>query len=108
MNIKSFDLNLLLAFESLMIERNVTRAAARSGLSQPAMSHALSRLRRVFEDPLLMRTTDGMKPTPVAHSLMPAVRAITREGARNNHRVTSLILGIVKSTPFQMSRAESN
>lgn len=74
MNIKSFDLNLLLAFESLMIERNVTRAAARSGLSQPAMSNALSRLRRVFEDPLLMRTPGGMKPTPVAQSLMPAVR----------------------------------
>jgi len=74
MNIKSFDLNLLLAFESLMIERNVTRAARRSALSQPAMSNALSRLRRVFEDPLLIRTPEGMKPTAVAQSLIPAVR----------------------------------
>src|SRR5215470_1880508 len=75
MNIRSFDLNLLLAFESLMIERNVTRAARRSGLSQPAMSNALARLRRTFEDPLLIRTTDGMKPTPLAQSLMVPVRA---------------------------------
>jgi DNA-binding transcriptional LysR family regulator len=82
MNIKSFDLNLLLAFESLMIERNVTRAARRSGLSQPAMSNALGRLRRVFDDPLLLRTRDGMKPTPVAHSLMAPVQAAL-EGLRS-------------------------
>ena len=74
MNIQSFDLNLLLAFESLMIERNVTRAARRSGLSQPAMSNALARLRRTFDDPLLIRTPDGMKPTPVAQSLISHVR----------------------------------
>ncbi|HWP43002.1 MAG TPA: LysR family transcriptional regulator [Blastocatellia bacterium] len=75
MNIRSFDLNLLLAFESLMIERNVTRAARRSGLSQPAMSNALARLRRTLDDPLLVRTPEGMKPTPVAQSLMAPVRA---------------------------------
>jgi DNA-binding transcriptional LysR family regulator len=75
MNIRSFDLNLLLAFESRIIERNVTRAARRSGLSQPAMSNALARLRRTFDDPLLVRTPEGMKPTPVAQSLMVAVRA---------------------------------
>ena len=74
MNIRTFDLNLLLAFESLMIERNVTRAAKRSGLSQPAMSNALARLRRTFEDPLLVRTSTGMKPTPMAQSLMIPVR----------------------------------
>ena len=74
MNIKAFDLNLLLAFESLMIERNVTRAASRSGLSQPAMSNALARLRRTFNDPLLVRTSEGMKPTPVAQSLISPVR----------------------------------
>ncbi len=74
MNIKAFDLNLLLAFESLMIERNVTRAATRSGLSQPAMSNALARLRRTFNDPLLVRTAEGMKPTAVAQSLISPVR----------------------------------
>jgi DNA-binding transcriptional LysR family regulator len=81
MNIRSFDLNLLLAFESLMIERNVTRAARRSGLSQPAMSNALARLRRTFDDPLLVRTPEGMKPTPVAQSLVIPVRAAL-EGLR--------------------------
>jgi DNA-binding transcriptional LysR family regulator len=75
MNIRSLDLNLLLAFESLMIEGNVTRAARRSGLSQPAMSNALARLRRAFDDPLLVRTPEGMKPTPVAQSLIVPVRA---------------------------------
>jgi len=75
MNLQSFDLNLLLAFESLMIERNVTRAAKRIGLSQPAMSNALSRLRRTFDDPLLVRTPEGMSPTAAAHSLIVPVRA---------------------------------
>ncbi|MEK6285854.1 MAG: LysR family transcriptional regulator [Acidobacteriota bacterium] len=75
MNLQSFDLNLLLAFESLMIERNVTRAAKRIGLSQPAMSNALSRLRRTFDDPLLVRTPEGMAPTAAAHSLIVPVRA---------------------------------
>ena len=75
MNLQSFDLNLLLAFEALMIERSVTRAARRINLSQPAMSNALARLRRTFDDPLLVRTPDGMKPTPVAQSLIVPVGA---------------------------------
>jgi len=75
MNLQSFDLNLLLAFEALMIERNVTRAAKRIGLSQPAMSNALSRLRRTFDDPLLVRTPEGMAPTANAHSLIVPIRA---------------------------------
>ncbi|HMG34280.1 MAG TPA: LysR family transcriptional regulator [Blastocatellia bacterium] len=75
MNIKSFDLNLLLAFESLMTERSVTRAARRVNLSQPAMSNALARLRRTFDDPLLVRTPEGMKPTPMALSVIVPVRA---------------------------------
>jgi DNA-binding transcriptional LysR family regulator len=79
MNIRAFDLNLLLAFESLMIERNVTRAAQRSGLSQPAMSNALARLRRTLDDPLLVRTPEGMKPTPVAQSLIISVRTALDE-----------------------------
>lgn len=75
MNLQSFDLNLLLAFESLMLEGSVTRAAKRINLSQPAMSNALARLRRTFDDPLLVRTPEGMKPTPVALSLVGPVRA---------------------------------
>ncbi|HVF90273.1 MAG TPA: LysR family transcriptional regulator [Blastocatellia bacterium] len=75
MNLKSFDLNLLLIFEALMEERNVTRAARRVGLSQPAMSNALTRLRRTFNDPLLVRTPAGMAPTPAAQGMIAAVRA---------------------------------
>lgn len=75
MNLQSIDLNLLLVFEALLEERNVTRAAKRVGLSQPALSNALSRLRRVLEDPLFTRTSDGMTPTPVAQALSGPVRA---------------------------------
>jgi len=69
------DLNLLLAFEALMEERNVTRAARRIGLSQPAMSNALTRLRRTFEDPLLVRTPGAMTPTHAAQALIEPVRS---------------------------------
>lgn len=75
MNLQAIDLNLLLAFEALMDERHVTRAARRVGLSQPAMSNALTRLRRTFDDPLLVRTPSGMTPTPAAQALIEAVRA---------------------------------
>ena len=74
MNLQAIDLNLLVAFEALMDERHVTRAAKRVGLSQPAMSNALTRLRRTFDDPLLVRTPGGMTPTPAAQVLMEAVR----------------------------------
>jgi len=60
MNLQAIDLNLLVVFEALMEERNVTGAARRVGLSQPAMSNALTRLRRTFDDPLLVRTPSGM------------------------------------------------
>ena len=74
MNLQAIDLNLLVAFEALMDERHVTRAARRIGLSQPAMSNALTRLRRTFDDPLLVRTPGGMTPTPAAQALIEAVR----------------------------------
>src|SRR5262245_8899359 len=74
MNLQTIDLNLLLVFEALMEERGVTRAAKRVGLSQPAMSNALARLRRTFDDPLFVRTPDGMSPTPAAQSLIGPVR----------------------------------
>ncbi len=75
MNLQTIDLNLLLVFEALLSERNVTRAAKRLGLSQPAMSNALTRLRRTFDDPLFLRTTSGMTPTPLAQSLSGPVGA---------------------------------
>jgi DNA-binding transcriptional LysR family regulator len=75
MNLQSIDLNLLLVFEALMDERNVTRAAKRIGLSQPAMSNALTRLRRTFNDQLLVKSPAGMVPTPTAQTLIEPVHA---------------------------------
>jgi len=63
MNIESFDLNLLISFDALMRERNVSRAAEHLSVSQPAMSNSLKRLRGLLNDPLLVRTTRGMEPT---------------------------------------------
>jgi DNA-binding transcriptional LysR family regulator len=75
MNIHGIDLNLLLIFESLVEERHVGRAAKRVGLSQPAFSNALARLRSRLEDPLFVRTAHGMMPTPRAEQLAGPVRA---------------------------------
>lgn len=74
MNISGVDLNLLVAFDALMEHRNVTRAARAIGLSQPAMSNALSRLRDLFADQLLVRSGPGMSPTPRALEAHGAVR----------------------------------
>src|SRR5437763_12308681 len=75
MDIRAIDLNLLKAFDALTKERAVTRAAGRIGLSQPAMSHALSRLRGVFADDLFVRTPDRMEPTARAREIAPLVSA---------------------------------
>jgi DNA-binding transcriptional LysR family regulator len=76
MNLSSIDVNLLVAFDALAKERNVTMAAHRMGLSQPAMSNALARLRRIFNDPLFVRAAGGMQPTPYAEQLAePVARA---------------------------------
>src|SRR6202051_2674876 len=68
-NLSSVDLNLLVAFDSLMAERNVTRAAERNGLSQPAVSKALNRLRYLVDDPLFVRRDRSMEPTARAREL---------------------------------------
>jgi len=74
-DIRAVDLNLLKAFDALMSERAVTRAAGRIGLSQPAMSHALSRLRALFADDLFVRTPNRMEPTARAREIAPLVSA---------------------------------
>jgi DNA-binding transcriptional LysR family regulator len=74
MNISGIDLNLLLAFEALIDERHVGRAAKRIGLSQPAVSNAIGRLRSRLEDPLFVRTAQGMSPTPRAEQLAGPIR----------------------------------
>jgi DNA-binding transcriptional LysR family regulator len=71
MDIRAVDLNLLKAFDALIRERAVTRAAARIGLSQPAMSHALSRLRSLFDDDLFVRTPLRMEPTARTREIAP-------------------------------------
>jgi DNA-binding transcriptional LysR family regulator len=63
MNLAAFDLNLLLVFKAMMAERHVTRAGQRIGLSQPAVSAALNRLRAIFEDELFVRSGGEMVPT---------------------------------------------
>jgi len=68
-NLRSVDLNLLVVFDALIVERNVTRAAARKGLSQPAVSKALNRLRSLFDDPLFVRRDRAMEPTARALEL---------------------------------------
>jgi DNA-binding transcriptional LysR family regulator len=75
MDVRAVELNLLKAFDALTSERAVTRAATRIGLSQPAMSHALSRLRALFADDLFVRTPTGMEPTARAREIAPLVAA---------------------------------
>ena len=79
MNLRSVDLNLLVALDALLSERHVTRAADRVGLSQPAMSNALGRLRRIFADQLLVRTASGMQPTPRAQALQESICPVLRQ-----------------------------
>jgi DNA-binding transcriptional LysR family regulator len=79
MNWGAFDLNLLVVFDAVMQERSVTRAGSRIGLSQPAMSHALNRLRYMLKDDLFVRTPDGMVPTPRAEALAGPLRSALNE-----------------------------
>lgn len=79
MNLRTVDLNLLVALDALLSELHVTRAADRVGVSQPAMSNALSRLRHVFKDELLVRTAAGMQATPRALELAGPTKLILRQ-----------------------------
>lgn len=72
-NIRKLDLNLFIVLEALISEQSVTRAADRLGLSQPAVSAALKRLRQQLGDPLLVRTRDGMLPTPRAKQIFSSL-----------------------------------
>jgi len=87
---KSADLNLLIALDALLQEQNVSRAAKRVGLSTPAMSHALARLRKQLGDPLLVRAGQRMVPTPRAADLRERVHAIASDA-----------LGVMQPAPSQ-------
>lgn len=79
MNIAKIDLNLLVYLDVLLREKNVTRAASKLNITQPAMSNGLKRLRNLFNDPILVRTSDGMVPTEKSRALAPKVRTILLE-----------------------------
>jgi len=87
MNVTNIDLNLLRAFDAIATEGSVTVAGERIGLSQPAMSNALARLRALFDDALFVRTPRGMRPTPFAQQLAQPVREALRliQGALQQH-----------------------
>lgn len=73
---RRLDLNLLVAFDALVTESSVTRAATRLCIGQPAMSHTLGRLRDLFQDDILYREGSAMQPTGRALALAPAVREL--------------------------------
>ncbi|UTH72734.1 LysR family transcriptional regulator [Chromobacterium sp. IIBBL 290-4] len=79
MNLRSTDLNLLVILDALLTEKHVTRAGLKLGLSQPAVSNALSRLRDQFKDELLARTASGMELTPRAQALIEPTRQIMQQ-----------------------------
>jgi DNA-binding transcriptional LysR family regulator len=74
MNLSKVDLNLFIVFDAIYTEANLTRAGQIVGITQPAVSNALSRLRETFNDPLFVRTAQGMVPTPMAQNIIGAVR----------------------------------
>lgn len=76
MDLRRVDLNLLVVLDVLLSERNVTRAARRLNMSQPATSTALARLRKQFDDPLLVKSGRTLRPTPRAESLVEPLRNV--------------------------------
>jgi len=91
MYIKNIDLNLLVFFDAMMREKNVSRAAITLGISQPALSNALSRLRKQLGDPLFIRTSHGMKPTDKALELHEPVQQALEQ----------LHVALMPSKPFE-------
>lgn len=87
MELKDIDLNLLVVFHQLLMERRVNAVADKLGLSQPAVSNALNRLRRLLDDELFLRTAKGMEPTPYALELAePIAYALTTVHGALNRR----------------------
>lgn len=104
-NLAGLDLNLLPALDALLRVRNVTKAAAEIGLSQPAMSRALARLREIFADPLLVRIGGGLSPTPAAEALQPKVAAAL-EDLRGLFRTPAIDPAELKRT-FRLAAADA-
>lgn len=96
MRLAGIDLNLLTVLDALLATGSVTKAAKEVGRTQPAMSHALRRLRELLGDELLVRTPSGMQPTPRAQELRPAVRAA----------IEAAEAVLQEAPPFDPARAE--
>ena len=82
MNLRSFDLNLLVVLDALLREGSTIRAGEKVGLSQPAVSAALARLRHALDDPLFIRQGQGLAPTDFARALAMPLRAMALAFAR--------------------------
>ncbi|WP_421672674.1 LysR family transcriptional regulator [Raoultella terrigena] len=98
MDFHGIDLNLLAAFDALMSECNVTRAATRVGVSQPAMSAALSRLRKLLGDPLFLRSAEGLQPTPRARELAEPISQALRQLEATLVRKPDFVPAVAKLT----------
>ncbi|MBS3803423.1 MAG: LysR family transcriptional regulator [Oleiphilaceae bacterium] len=96
MDISRVDLNLLVYLDVLLREKNVTKAATHLGITQPAMSNGLRRLRDLLGDPILVRTSTGMTPTERAGELQPLVRSI----------LANIEQAVQQKTPFAASESQ--
>ena len=96
MNLRTLDLNLLVVFDAIAVERSATRAAAKLNMTQPAISHALGRLRVALADDLFVRTPDGMEPTPFAIRLWGPVRDALR----------GIQAGLLDASAFDLASSE--
>ena len=93
MNLSKVDLNLFIVFDAIYTEANLTRAGQIIGITQPAVSNALARLRETFNDPLFVRTAQGMVPTPMAQNIISSVRsalALLRVSVQESRTFTPL------------------
>ena len=93
LNLRAIDLNLLPVFEAAYEEGSLSGAARRLSLTQPAVSHALARLRATFRDELFVRQSRGMRPTPAADALYARVReslALVRMSAYRDRKPAEL------------------
>lgn len=96
-NLRSVDLNLLTVFQSIYDHRSITKAATSLGLTQPAVSHALGRLRAQFGDPLFLRVKSQMVPTSRAHQMSETLGDVLR-------RVRDLVVGEQRFDPATTER----
>lgn len=98
MNIADFDLNLLVVFDAVLAEGGISRAADRLGLSQPAVSNALARLRKATGDRLFVRLANGMAPTPYAQRIAGPIR----------QALAAIRASLTESQGFDAASAERN